>query len=86
MQPLDSKDKEIEESESHDKSKYQNGKNELLETFLQNCVICLNPERPSVYALHQCAHQNSRESCCTSSHGNVSRGVEKCDLCRAKQN
>ena len=51
----------VEENEHLIETIYTNGNNEMVKTFNQKCVICL--ESDSDYALRQCGHQCICEQC-----------------------
>ena len=68
---------EDEENEDLIEANFTNGNNELVKTFNQKCVICL--EREIVYAFRQCGHQGI----CEQSYQNKGdNDILKCVFCR----
>ena len=68
---------EVEDDGDLIETQYLNGNNEVVKTFNQKCVICL--EKDSDYAFRQCGHQCICEQC-YQNKGDFN--ILKCVVCR----
>ena len=71
-------EEDVEENVNIDELDYTDGSKEVVKTFKQKCVICL--EGDIDYIFKQCGHQCICEDC-YQNKGNI--GIIKCVVCRA---